>query len=42
MNIVFCGRNELPVVLALGFLAFNTFYMHKNLNNTLKESCVPF
>lgn len=41
-NIVFCEREELPVVVALGFLTFKTFNMHKNLNNTLKESHLPF
>ena len=28
--VLFCGREELPLALTLGFLTFKSFYMHKN------------
>ena len=34
---MYCGREELPFVWALGFITSTTFYIHNNLYNTLKE-----
>ena len=34
---VVCGKEELPLLWSLGFFTFKTFYMHKNIYNTLKE-----
>lgn len=34
---VFCGKEEIPLVLTLTLSTFKTFYMHKNIEITLKE-----